>query len=162
MPDTSNQSARERPGGFPWPPVLLAVLVTAALFLGRVMPLPWPGMDDTPARVIGLCAGLAGLVLLAWSALTLRRHRTTILPNKGADALVTTGPYRFRRNPIYLADVLILLGVAEVTKNTWLVGGALLFALLVTWLAIIPEERHLEAKFEDAYRAYKERTRRWI
>lgn len=162
MKPLDTPSAHERPAVFPWPPALLAAVVAAAIALDRMMPLSWPGMDDAPARFIGLGAGLAGLVLLAWSALTLRRHHTTVLPNKGADALVTSGPYRFRRNPIYLADVLILLGLAELTKNIWLVGGALIFALLVTWLAIVPEERHLEAKFGDAYRAYKERTRRWI
>jgi protein-S-isoprenylcysteine O-methyltransferase Ste14 len=112
--------------------------------------------------MIGLGLGVAGIALLAWAAMTLRRHRTTILPNKGADALVTDGPFRFRRNPIYLADVLILLGLAELTKNFWLVLGAIVFAILVTWLAILPEERHLLKKFGDAYADYKSRTRRWI
>jgi protein-S-isoprenylcysteine O-methyltransferase Ste14 len=58
--------------------------------------------------------------------------------------------------------VLLLLGAAELTKNVWFVILAPLFAALVTWLAILPEERHLEAKFGDAYRAYKASTRRWI
>ena len=57
---------------------------------------------------------------------------------------------------------MILLGLAEVTKNIWFAILAPLFAILVTWLAIIPEERHLEARFGDAYRSYKERSRRWI
>jgi protein-S-isoprenylcysteine O-methyltransferase Ste14 len=48
------------------------------------------------------------------------------------------------------------------TKNIWFAILALLYAALVTWLAILPEERHLEAKFGDAYRAYKATTRRWI
>jgi protein-S-isoprenylcysteine O-methyltransferase Ste14 len=152
----------DRPTAMPWPPLLLALLVVAAWTLGLWLPLPWPGLDDMPARMIGLGLGVAGIALLAWAAMTLRRHRTTILPNKGADALVTDGPFRFRRNPIYLADVLILLGLAELTKNFWLVLGAIVFAILVTWLAILPEERHLLKKFGDAYADYKSRTRRWI
>lgn len=152
----------ERPTAFPWPPVLLAGSALAAVVLGRFWPLPWPGLDDMPARVIGIGLGLAGIALMAWAAATLRRHRTTILPHKRVEQLVTDGPFGYRRNPIYLADVLLLLGAAELTKNIWFVILAPLFAGLVTWLAILPEERHLEARFGEAYRAYKARTRRWI
>ena len=152
----------ERPSRFPWPPVLLAATVAAAWLLNIYLPLEWPGMDDTAARFAGLGLGAAGIALLIWSAITLRRARTTVLPHAGSTALVTDGPYRFRRNPIYLADILILFGLAELTKIIWLVILTPMFALLVIWLAILPEERHLEARFGDAYRAYKERTRRLI
>jgi protein-S-isoprenylcysteine O-methyltransferase Ste14 len=151
-----------RPSSFPWPPVLLVAILAGAWGLGHVMPLAWPGTDDAPARAVGIGIGIAGLLLFAWAAMTLRRHQTTILPNKGADHLVTDGPFRFRRNPIYISHVMILLSIAELTKNIWFVLLALLYAVLVTWLAVIPEERHLEAKFGDAYRAYKATTRRWI
>jgi protein-S-isoprenylcysteine O-methyltransferase Ste14 len=158
----SRSPAHERPGAFPWPPVLIAALLAAAWLLGRALPLPWPGLDDTPARLVGTGIGVAGVALVAWAVATLRRHRTTILPNKGADTLVTDGPYRYRRNPMYLGWVLVLLGLAELTKNLWLAAAAFAFAVLVTWLAIIPEEHHLEDKFADAYRDYKSSTRRWI
>jgi protein-S-isoprenylcysteine O-methyltransferase Ste14 len=152
----------DRPTQFPWPPVLLVLVVAGAWVLQASYPLTWPGLDDLPARVAGLGLGLAGLALLVWSALTLRRAQTTILPHAGASVLVTDGPFRFRRNPIYLADMLILIGLAELTKNIWIVLLIPVFAVLVTWLAIIPEEKHLEARFGDAYRVYKERTRRLI
>lgn len=150
------------PNRIPWPPLLLAGVVAAAVGAGEVVPLTWPGIDDIAARVIGLAFGLAGAGLIIWSAATLRRHNTTILPTEAATALVTGGPFRFRRNPIYLGWVLLLLGAAEITKNVWFVGAAAVFAVLVTVLAILPEERHLEAKFGEAYRDYKSRTRRWI
>ena len=54
------------------------------------------------------------------------------------------------------------MGLAEVTKNIWFVILGLGFAVAVTWLSILPEERHLEARFGDDYRAYKDKTRRWI
>jgi protein-S-isoprenylcysteine O-methyltransferase Ste14 len=151
-----------RPSAFPWPPVLLVGILAAAWALGWAYPLAWPGIDDAPARAVGIGIGIAGLLLFAWAAMTLRRHRTTILPDKGADHLVTDGPFRFRRNPIYIAHVMILLSIAELTKNIWFVLLALVYAVLVTWLAIIPEERHLEARFGDDFRAYKATTRRWI
>lgn len=114
------------------------------------------------AHVAGLGLGLAGIALIVWASWTLRRHGTTILPDKAADALVTDGPFRFRRNPIYIGHVLALLGVAEVTHNIWFAILAAAYVPLVTWLAVLPEERHLEERFGDAYRDYKSRTRRWI
>lgn len=151
-----------RPTSIPWPPILLVAAFVAALIMKRAVPLTWPGLDDLPARVIGTGFGLGGLALMIWGFMTLQRHRTTVMPHQGVDHLVTDGPYRFRRNPIYLGEVLLMLGMAELTKNIWFVIVALVFALLLTVLQIIPEERHLEAKFGDTYRDYKERTRRWI
>lgn len=150
------------PSTRPWPPLLLAGIVAAAVFLGHHLPLDWPGQDDVPAHFAGWGLGLAGLALFLWSAVTLRRHGTTILPDKAATVLVTDGPFRFRRNPIYVSHAFMLLGVAELTHNVWFVILATLYIPLVTWLAVLPEERHLEAQFGEDYRAYKARTRRWI
>ncbi len=151
-----------RPGAIPWPPLLLVLAVAGAVGLQRVVPLAWPGVGDGAASLVGLGFGVAGLAIIIWAGLTLRRHRTTILPHAGASALVTDGPYRWRRHPIYIADVFLLFGAAEVTRNVWFVILAFVFAGLVTILQIIPEERHLEAKFGDAWRDYAARTRRWI
>jgi protein-S-isoprenylcysteine O-methyltransferase Ste14 len=161
MAPTGSDTA-ERPSRIPWPPILLVGILAAAVVLGHVSPLPWPGLDDWPARAVGLGLGAAGVVLLVVSILTLRRHGTTVLPDVGATTLVTSGPYRRFRNPIYLADALILLGLAELTKNVWFVIGAAAFALLVTFLAILPEERHLERRFGRAYLDYKAKSRRWL
>ncbi len=155
-------NATDRANTFPWPPVLLVAAIVASAGLSSVYPLAWPGVDDTPARLVGLGIGALGLALIIASIVTLRRYETTVLPDKAATALVTTGPYRFFRNPIYLGDAMMLFGLAEVTKNVWFVIAALLFAVLVTPLQIIPEERHLEARFGDAYLEYKKRAKRWI
>ena len=87
---------------------------------------------------------------------------TTILPHKGADRLVTEGAFRFRRNPIYMGEVLILLGLAQLTHNIWFAIMAPVFAIAILLLAILPEERHLEARFGEEYLDYKARTRRWF
>ncbi len=150
------------PAHLPWPPILLAAITAAAVAAGYLAPLPWPGQDDPMAHVAGRSLGIAGLALLAWAAWTLKRHGTTVRPGAAADVLVTDGPYRFRRNPIYVAHVLILLGIAEITQNIWFVILAAAYVPLVTWLAILPEERHLEARFGAAYRDYKAQARRWI
>ena len=152
----------DRPSNLPWPPVLLVFAVLAPWLLNRFVPLNWPGLDDGPARLVGLGFAVVGLTLLFWAVRTLRHHDTTIMPHRASRALVTDGPFAWCRNPIYLSDVFLLLALADWTKNIWFIVAALGFAMLVTWLAIVPEEAHLEARFGDAYRNYKATTRRWI
>jgi protein-S-isoprenylcysteine O-methyltransferase Ste14 len=151
-----------KPTEIPWPPVLLAAALVLGWLARRLYPLPWPGIDDLPARIVGYGLGAAGIALVAWALVTLYRAGTTVRPNHGADRLVTAGPFRYRRNPIYMGDVLILLGLAQLTLNIWFAILAPVFALAVYRLAILPEERHLEKRFGQAYLYYKERTRRWF
>jgi len=157
-----DRGEHHRPSAVPWPPLLVAAFVAAGVLLGRIYPLPWPGLDDLPAKVVGYGLGAAGIGLIAWGLLTLRRAHTTVLPHRAADRLVTTGAFAFRRNPIYMGEVLVFLGLAEATGNIWLAIAAPAFAVALLVLAIVPEERHLEARFGAEYLAYKERTRRWF
>lgn len=159
---TQPNATRTAPPRVPWPPILLLSAIAGAIGLGETFPLAWPGVDDAATRLVGYAFGLAGAALLVWSVVTLRRHGTTVHPDRPASVLVTGGPFKLRRNPIYLAHLLILLGVAELTKNVWFAILVLPYAALVTWLAILPEERHLEEQFGDTYRDYKERTRRLL
>ena len=158
-PATGPQARANR---IPWPPILLVLALAGAWGLGHVLPLPWPGQDDGPARLIGEAFGLGGLALAVWAAAALYKHHTTVMPNGRAEKLVTTGPYARLRNPIYLGETFVLLGLAEMTKNIWFAAAAAVFAVAITGLQIVPEERHLEARFGAAYRDYKSRSRRWI
>lgn len=159
---TAGAAASSRANTFPWPPVLLAAVISGAWGLGRIVPLSWPGVDDTAAHFIGSGFGLAGVALLILSILALRRAGTTVMPDGVSKVLVTDGPYAWFRNPIYLGEVLLLLFFAEWSKNIWFVVAGIMFAVLVTALQIIPEERHLAAQFGEAYDLYRARTRRWI
>jgi protein-S-isoprenylcysteine O-methyltransferase Ste14 len=156
------RSEETRPTAVPWPPLLFVACVSAALLLGRVYPLPWPGLDDMAARIIGYGFGLAGAGLFAWGFITLLRAHTNVWPNRGADSLVTSGPFRIWRNPLYMGETLMLLGLAQATGNIWMAIAAPLFALGILVLCILPEERHLQARFGQAYLDYKARTRRWF
>lgn len=154
--------AAERANTFPWPPVIFVAVLLAAWLMTHALPLALPGMDDTAQRAIGIGFGVVGLWLIAWAVITLMGHGTTVMPDRASTALVTSGPYALLRNPIYLGELLILLSLAELAKSSWFLIAAAAFAVLLTPLQIIPEERHLEARFGDAYRGYKARTRRWI
>jgi protein-S-isoprenylcysteine O-methyltransferase Ste14 len=164
LPDSTDTSraGASRANTFPWPPALLIAAIAAAWGLGRMVPLAWPGLDDVAAHAIGDGFGIAGGVLILWSVITLLRAGTTVMPNGVSTTLVTSGPYARFRNPIYLGEVLLLLFAAEITKNFWFAVIAVVFAVLVTALQIIPEERHLSAQFGEAYDDYRARSRRWI
>ena len=105
----------------------------------------------------GACFDLAGLV-------SFRKARTTVnplTPHRSA-AVVTTGVYRFTRNPMYLGLALILLGLAVYLGSVWALAGPLVFAAYITRFQITPEERILTNRFGAAYTAYRARVRRWI
>jgi len=155
-------SPEDRPSAFPWPPLLFALAILAAFAMGRLLPLPWPGLDDLPARIIGYGFGIGGILLSAWAILTLARARTNIMPHRAADRLITSGPYRIWRHPIYMAETMILLGAAQATGNIWFAILSVLFTVLILGLAVLPEERHLEARFGAEFEAYRARTRRWF
>jgi protein-S-isoprenylcysteine O-methyltransferase Ste14 len=109
------------------------------------------------AMAIGFAIAVRGLI-------TLRRNHTTPSPIMidRAKKLVTTGLYRFSRNPIYLGMVIFLVGVAVMFGNLWLLAGPLAFGFYINRFQIMPEERAMTAKFGSDYTDYKSRVRRWI
>lgn len=105
-------------------------------------------------------ASVLGLGL--WSVLLVRRSDQTENPWKPTTAIIESGPFRISRNPMYLQMVLVCLGFSVLLWNAWILLLTPLCAWLLQRLAIRPEERYLERKFGDDYRAYKRRVRRWI
>ena len=110
----------------------------------------------------GWTAIALGVLLMLWAAWEMLRHRTTINPYGRPSSLLQTGPFGFSRNPIYLADTLLLIGVGLVSGITWFLPLALIAAFITKKVAIDKEERWLHDKFGKRYRDYAKRVRRWI
>ena len=141
------------------PPLLYAGTLLAGLLLQRVARLPAP---PRPLRWLGLLLGGAGLALGGWGFATLRRAGTEVRPDRPSSVLVTSGPYRFTRNPLYLSLALLCGGIslrAGAAAPLALLPGLL---AVVQWGVIGREERYLERRFGEAYRAYRGRVRRWL
>lgn len=111
---------------------------------------------------VGWALVAAGLALMIWAALQFRAARTTLVPHERPSALVNLGPYRLSRNPIYLADLLILAGVVLILRAPLGLGLLLPFQQVLLRLFILPEEAVLDRDLGKAYRDYKARVRRWI
>ncbi len=158
-----SNDATDRPSTFPWPPVLLAGAIGLALGLDwLVIRLPVPFAETDIVHFAAMILLLAGIVLVIWAAVQFRTHQTSIRPDRGSNALVAAGPFAFSRNPIYLGEVLALIGAGVSFNRLWLVLVAPLFAMAVTRLAIEPEEAYLERRFGTAFADYKARVRRWL
>ena len=153
----------DRPARFPWPPVLLITLLGCAVAIDAwLVPLPIPFAESLLVMVFGAVAMVTGAVMVAWTTLWFIRHGTSIRPDRGATILMTTGPFAYSRNPIYLGEVLLVAGAALAFNRATLLVAAIAFANLVSRLAIVPEEAHLERRFGDAYIDYRERVGRWL
>lgn len=142
------------------PPLIYLAGLVAGLLLGAAVPTPF--LARGAASVIGAVLIAAALWLALWGVRTMRRAGTSVRPDVPTTALVTTGPFGFSRNPLYVSLALLYAGVAIAARSLW----ALL--LLVVVLAVVHrgvigrEERYLERKFGVDYLRYKARVRRWL
>lgn len=140
------------------------VYFLGALVLMTVLHLVAPGrrLVGPPWEYLGVLGILIGLWLAVTGTRLFGRHGTPIRPFQTSTALVTEGPYRFTRNPMYLGMVLVLSGAATVlgTFTPWLVVPA--FVLLIQRRFIRGEETLLEQTFGERYSSYRERVRRWF
>ncbi|SNX71295.1 protein-S-isoprenylcysteine O-methyltransferase Ste14 [Cereibacter ovatus] len=141
------------------PPMWLFLFVIAALALDRLLPF---GLFGVPGDVAGVALGLLGLGLSALAARRMRARSTPVMPHREASALVTDGLFRLSRNPIYLANVLILLAVLlwiDAPLGLPLVPA---FMWVLTRRFIEPEETRLRRLFGEGFDRWAARTRRWI
>lgn len=150
----------DTPGVVAPPPLILLGFVLAGLALDWLRPAPFllsPVQYALGAALIALGAAVAGYAIACF-----QRAGTNVQTRQPTKALVVAGPYRFSRNPIYVAMIVLLLGAGVIIDSAWIVALAVPFALVLRYGVIAREERYLEAKFGEAYRAYRARVRRWI
>lgn len=140
-----------------YPPVWLIGFMALAWGIAQVHA-PWGDALLWPGRLtIG-----AGIALALWAAMAFRRARTTIVPHARPSALVDTGPFRFSRNPIYVADLLILAGWCMIVGAPAALVLLAPFAWVLRTRFILPEEARLAKHLGPPYTAYLSRVRRWI
>ena len=135
-----------------------------SIVLGLLLHLVWPRqfIPRSVSTPIGAMITVLAVVLFVFAVRTLRGAGTPVPGNRPTTAIVRAGPYRFTRNPIYLAFSLLQLGL-----SCWVNSLALLITLIpavaLMGLVVIPsEERYLEARFPSEYPVYKASVRRWL
>jgi protein-S-isoprenylcysteine O-methyltransferase Ste14 len=149
---------------FPPPFLYLLGLGIAWLLETRVARIRLVGgtASTAPLETAGLAIMLAGFVLMLWGLLTFARVRTGILPIRSATQIVTHGPYRFSRNPMYTGMALAYLGGALSVNSGWSLLLLPFVMLGIYQLVIKREERYLSSAFPAEYGDYKKKVRRWL
>lgn len=150
----------ERPNAIPWPPVLLVAGIAFGALLGMFLPLDVA--IPTPLRLAGFVLLATGIAFDVSAIFWMSRARTNILPHKAAGVLLTSGPFRVSRNPIYVGNTITLAAMGLAFSNLWYAIAAVVMALLLHRLAILREEAHLSARFGKARDDYAARIPRWL
>jgi protein-S-isoprenylcysteine O-methyltransferase Ste14 len=144
------------------PPFIFLGFLVAATVLEAVVPLPVLGALALARYLAGAALAACGFVLIGVGTRRFVAAGTNIPPNLPTTALVVDGIYGRTRNPLYLGTTLVYLGLSVAAGSLW----AILLVVPLLWVinvgVIAREERYLERKFGDAYRAYKGRVRRWV
>jgi len=154
-------TATEDASGVRFPPPLIYVGgFVIGYLLDRAVPL---ALTSRPlGEPLGWALVAVGVVLMGSAVMTFRRAGTSLNPAKPTTTVVVQGPYRLTRNPMYVGWVIVYLGCVLLTNTVWPLVSLPVVLVLISRAVIAKEERYLEAKFGDAYRAYKARVRRWL
>ena len=151
---------RDAPGVIAPPPLVYLGALGVGLVLDWLLPsasipaaLRWP---------LGAALILGGAMLMLTFVGAFRRARTHVDPYRPTTAIVTSGPYRFTRNPGYLGMAFIGAGIAVLAEALWVFLPLALAVLVIDRGVIAREERYLERKFGEEYLAYRRSVRRWI
>ena len=140
------------------PPTWMLLCLGLAWLQSRLIP-----VSDTGrlGNWLGAALVLAGLALMVGSLVQFARARTTVMPRETARVLITSGVFQLSRNPIYVADSLILAGLCL----RWDLGTLIwvpVFVAVINQRFIAGEEAHLRAKFGEEFHDWAEKVRRWI
>ena len=148
--------------GVKFPPPLIYVLgfAAGALLEQRVVRLVIGPRQ--PLAAIGWALSLGALAFAGWAMITFWRARTAIIPHRPASRLVRHGPYRFTRNPMYVALTALYVGLSLLFDVAWPLILLPVVLVLLWWFVIRREERYLRAAFGEEDERFTREVRRWV
>ncbi len=144
------------------PPLIFLGFLAAATVLEAVVPLPVLAARALARYLAGAALAACGSVMIGMGTRRFLAAGTNIPPSLPTTALVVEGIYGRTRNPLYLGTTLVYLGLSVAAGSLWAIVLVVPLLWVITVGVIAREERYLERKFGDAYRAYKTRVRRWV
>jgi protein-S-isoprenylcysteine O-methyltransferase Ste14 len=142
------------------PPLVYLIALVAGIVMQLAMPLPF--LSRTLTMPLGALLVVIAMALFSYSVAKFRGAGTPVPARKPTTTIVRTGPYRFSRNPIYLAFSLFQLGIAIWIDSVWLLGTLVGSVALMHCVVIPREEQYLEREFGAQYLDYKASVHRWL
>ena len=145
--------------GLARPPAIYLVAIATGLLLHFARPIPFaPSLAKPSGALIAIFAAM----LFIWSIRKFHSAGTPVPGNRPTTTIVKAGPYRFSRNPIYLAFSLFQTGIALLVNDAWILVTLLLAISVLSFVVIPREESYLETRFGEEYSTYKASVRRWL
>ncbi len=154
------QTEADNPGVLVFPPLLYGAALLVVIALRWFWPLRIPAHDAV--FWLGTALLAAGIGVAVWGKKTMDRAGTNVNPRRPTTAIVTGGPFRYTRNPLYLAITMILLGISFVIDTWWGIIVIVPVLLIMHFGVVRREERYLEQKFGENYLQYKRAVRRYL
>jgi protein-S-isoprenylcysteine O-methyltransferase Ste14 len=143
--------------------VVFGIPFLVAIALQLVLPIRFPGVSLTPARILaGAVLIVLGVRLAVLARREFSRYHQPTDPGLPTSVIVSTGVFSISRNPLYLGGVLILAGISLAFNLPWVLILLIPSLIVCHILLIAPEERYLADKFGDQYRMYTAKVHRWI
>lgn len=145
------------------PPPVVALVLALAMWAVSRFTLTFE-VDASLRIAVAIAVALVGGAFSVAGITAFRRAQTTLNPMKPetASSLVTSGIYRFTRNPMYVGLLFVLVGWIAFLCAPWALVGPVVFVAYMTRFQIAPEEKALMSAFDEAYASYKARVRRWL
>ncbi len=140
-----------------FPPVILL----ASIVLQIILLFSFPISVDL-SSLLGLILIFSGISLVFVSLRFMRKMKTTFIPDGTPEVLISSGPFKFSRNPIYLGMLTILVGVAFLISSLSAIIIAFVFGTIINFTWIAHEEKKLQELFSEDWENYSSKVRRWI
>lgn len=142
------------------PPMIALVLIILTLILHFTFPIR--KIISFPYSLTGILLIILGLLVSVWGGKTFQKLKAPLIPGTKPTKTVTSGPFRFSRNPMYLGFVLILIGYGIILGSIIGFLAAVIFFLIMHFALIPFEEKLMKKHMGKKYLAYKSKVRRWI
>ena len=159
---TANEPStpQKDPRKFPFPPALPIIALLLSWGLGRIWPIAisWPAWSFW----FGLALFTLPYGLALWGVRTFHRHHTVVRPTGDVTQIVTSGPFQYTRNPMYLSLIVLYLGGMLLFRLPWALVLLLPLFFALQFGVILPEEKYLASKFGEPYLRYQQLVRRWL
>jgi protein-S-isoprenylcysteine O-methyltransferase Ste14 len=151
-------SSPKRP--FCLPPQIAFIALVIGTLLHALLPATWRIIPAIP--FVGVLLLSVGVVLAIWAMALFRNQRTPVYPTTTPTTLITSGPFIFTRNPMYLGILFVLIALVFLLGSLPMLIAPILFLLVMNVYYLPFEETKMEKLFGEAYTQYRQRVRRWL
>ncbi len=154
------QSTKDAPNVIAVPPLIYLAFLAVGLLLDYLFPVPV--LPNSIQYAVGFGISIASGLIMPFVLLRFKNANTNFDPRKPTTRIITTGPYRYSRNPSYVSLTMLYLGIAIAADSVWVLAGLIPTLVVMHYGVILREEQYLENKFGEEYLRYKNTVRRWL